>query len=182
MSSQLKYGVLSGLVLGVVLFLTMFMQPAEIDMNNPFAGANASGGILLWFFKTGVLFTLFFLAAKEVRDNQLGGYISFGKAFGVSYVTGLYTILVYVIVAAIYYYVFNPDWFPMNWDQFAETMEENANGQDIEQSLKFMKMWFDNITLITLGGIAIGNLIGMAILSLVIGGVVQKDDPDHVNL
>lgn len=182
MSSQLKYGVLSGLVLGVVLFLSTFMQPDEIDMSNPFAGANASGGILLWFVKTGVLFMLFFLAAKEVRDNQMDGHITFGKAFGVSYVTALYAITIYAFVAALYYFVFNPDWFPMSWDQFAETMEDNANGQDISDSLRYMKMWFDNITLITIGGIVIGNLFGLAILSLVIGGVVQKEDQNHVNL
>jgi hypothetical protein len=182
MSSQLKYGVLSGLVLGVVLFISMFFQPSDIEMTNPWANSSGIVGILLWFIKTGVVFVLFYLAAKEIRDTQLGGYIAFGKAFRVSYSIALYTILVYAIIAALYYFVFNPDWFPLSWDQFVEITEENANGEDMSEAISIMKPFYDLRSLLMIGWLVISNLFGLAILSLVIGGVVQKDDPNHVNL
>ncbi len=181
MKPHVKYGLLAGLILGVTLFLSMLTMPEKIDMDSPFS-AGTGGGLLWWLFKTGALFALFFLSVKESRDQLYGGYLSFGKAFKVSYITSLIAIGVYFLVALVYYYVFNPDWYPISWDQMAESIEENSSGQNIDAALEMAKMWYDHITELVLAGLVIGNAIGLAILSLIVAAIGQKDDPNAINL
>jgi hypothetical protein len=158
------------------------LSPAEIDLNNPWAGAKVGGGIFWWLLKTASVFTLFYLGTKEIRDKENNGFMSFGKGFGTTYKTALITLGVYVVVSAIYFYVVNPDWYPISWDQMAESLEESGQGGDLSKILDIMRMVYDHITEITLVSALITNAIAFAIVSLIIAGVLQKDDPEEIKL
>ncbi|MGB0429205.1 MAG: DUF4199 domain-containing protein [Bacteroidia bacterium] len=181
MKPSVKYGVLSGLILGVILFISMMMAPSEVDYENPFA-SGIGGGIMWWLVKTALLFGLFFMAVKETRDKLYDGYITFGGGFKTAYGTAWITMLVYLVVAAVYYYIFNPDWYPVSWDQLAEQIEDSSAPQELDAALKMGKLWYDYMTEIVLVGWVLLNAIALAILSLIVAAIGQKDDPNGINL
>ncbi len=84
-------------------------------------------GMVYGFASMILAFSLVFVGIKSYRDKQLGGTISFGKAF----LTGLYITLiactVYVLVWQVYYYNFAPDFMEKYTEYTLGQMRENGS-------------------------------------------------------
>lgn len=87
----LKYGLLSGLALGVALLcLVPFM--------NCSTGSAGIWSMLLTYTIMILCFLIVFVGVKHYRDHDLGGFIGFGRALGVGLLMGLVTCLCYTAV------------------------------------------------------------------------------------
>lgn len=99
-----KNVLLFGLVLGAVLCINMIVM-VNIIYSNPEFKSND----LLGYAVMVVIFSLIFFGIRNYRNKELGGIISFGKAFKTGLLIALIASTLYVVVWLFYYYLFVPD-------------------------------------------------------------------------
>jgi hypothetical protein len=119
---------------------------------------------------------LFYYAFTQHRDNELGGYMTLGRAMGL----GFWITLVSGIITAIYLYFFLTYMMP----DFASTMLDNAaeqaekRGQDPEVARQQMEKMSWMFSPAFFGVFAIlGSLFFGVIFSLIVGLVVRRESP-----
>jgi hypothetical protein len=93
-------GLIAGLIAGgwAVFFISLCYK-----------NMNLENGMLYGYTAMLVGFSLVFVGIKNYRDNHLGGYISFGKAFQLGMLIAFIASTVYVVMWLIDYYFFVPD-------------------------------------------------------------------------
>lgn len=171
-----KYGVIGGLILGVLVFVNMLSLPEDYDFLDP----SYIRTFFLWTLNTIVCIAVLYMSASERRKTKLGGYMTFGQGLGQVYATGLYVILVSTVISAVYFYVIDPDWFPYEPEVVVEYMEEKAGVDFPDQTKVFMEMQYEYITETTIFGRVFGNLIAFLILGLILGGILNKPNPNEI--
>ena len=164
-SVVLKYGgiaALIGIVLGLVMYMADMMDPANSTISSIIQMVVYVGAIVL--------------AIKEHRENDLGGYISFGRAFTV----GILTTLVLAIINAVWTYIFMafiaPDMMDMMMDAQMQGMADSGMDEDaIEQAMEMSKGFMSP------GMIAVMSIFGSlfmgAIISLIVAAIMKKNSP-----
>jgi len=135
----LKFGLISGVISSSLMMATV-----------PFTDKLAHGqyAYLIGYTAIVLSFLLVFFGVKSYRDNECGGEIGFGTAFGVGLAITLISCVFYVVTWEIIYFNFMPD-FMANYG--AHTIEKlKASGASaaaiqaqIEQNQHFQKM-YDN--------------------------------------
>lgn len=103
MPTALRYGGIAALIaiaVGLIFNLTGFSNPAD-----PQAGGN--------LFQSIIGYTISFLAPifaiKHHRDEELGGYLSFGRGLGMGTLTGVFLGLFTAIWILVFFYLISPD-------------------------------------------------------------------------
>jgi predicted membrane protein len=147
-SNALYFGVLTGLALIIFsLVLYIFNQQGNQEL----------GYLNMVFLAVGMFFT-----AKSYRDNAQDGFISYGRALGVSVLTAFYA----SVLLAIYLYVFfayiDPEAIkPILEAAESEMYKQGMEGQELDNAMemtrKFMKP---------------GLMAGMAVLSNTFWGTI----------
>lgn len=100
--TALKYAVpatLALIVLGLVLYVTGLSQPG-VKGNNWNTIQDVLGII--------VSFAVPILAIKHHRDNDLGGYITFGRSLGIGTLTGFFMGMITFVWVIILFYLIAP--------------------------------------------------------------------------
>jgi small-conductance mechanosensitive channel len=95
-NTAITYGALTGLVsivIGLLSYLAGFSDPSK---------QQGAMGWINMLISYGVMIGGLVLAVRKHRDQELGGYITFGRAFGV----GFLTMLVLGLISAVWTYVF----------------------------------------------------------------------------
>ncbi|MFD2865795.1 DUF4199 domain-containing protein [Mucilaginibacter antarcticus] len=93
-------GLIAGLIAGgwAVFFISMCYKNASLE-----------NGMIYGYTAMLVGFSLIFVGIKNYRDNYLGGSISFGAAFKMGLMIAFIASSVYVVMWAIDYHFFVPD-------------------------------------------------------------------------
>lgn len=112
----LVFGLISGLVVSTLMAISMVTM-----YNNPDAG-HGGGSMIIGYLSMLVAFSLIFVAVKNYRDKQNGGVISFGKAFKIGLLIALIGSTMYVIMWALLYNFYMPDFM----DRYCAQIIENA--------------------------------------------------------
>ena len=112
----LVFGLISGLVVSTIMAISM------IYMNNNPEAKMGAGSMIIGYLSMLVAFSLIFVAVKNYRDKQNGGVISFGKAFKIGLLIALIGSTMYVIMWALLYNFYMPDFM----DRYCAQMIENA--------------------------------------------------------
>lgn len=178
MSSTVKYGIIGGLLLSILGIINIMMQPTELE----FSAGQYAKGFIFPILNTIIVFIVLYLSTAEKRKNELGGYMRFGQGFGHSYKTSLVIIGAAMVVLAAYCYVIDPNWNPIEADALIEFTEEQAGMELPEVSKNMMRMQINYATELLVFGSALWRAIGFAILSLIVGAVMIKANPNEVNL
>lgn len=131
----LKYGLLGGLIVGLVLCT------GTIYCIN---SGKFEGSMVLGYASMLLAFSFIFVAVKHIRDKQDGGVISFGKAFKVAILVTLVTSTVYVLIWLICYYFFIPDFM----EQYTGYMMNKAQAKglsaaELARQSEQMKQYID---------------------------------------
>lgn len=93
-----------GLIIGTILCINMVVM-----VNMMYTNTNFKGNDVLGYAAMVVLFSLIFFGARNYRNKNLNGFISFGKALKVGTLIALIGSTMYVVVWLFYYYLFVPD-------------------------------------------------------------------------
>ncbi len=159
------YGGLAVVIFGLISNITGLTVPTSI-MNSLILGLI---GIII-YVGIGVF------SVKKHRDEELGGYISFGRAFIVSLIAMVVAGIIGALFNAIYYSVIDPGFV----DTAVEGMEEMMSNMGVEGELadaqiEQMKKQFSPSYQLTIG-VLVGSLFG-AVLSLIIAAIMKKNKP-----
>jgi hypothetical protein len=119
------FGLLSGLIIAA------FMVYSTL---NCYYNANFKASEVIGYAGMLIAFSFIFLGIKNYRDKFNNGVISFGKAFKVGLFITLVASTFYVLVWAIEYYLFVPDWM----DKYCTHMINEAKQGGVSQ-LQFDK-------------------------------------------
>ena len=122
----LVFGLISGLVVSVVMGINM------VIMHNSTNADHGSGSMVIGYLIMLVAFSLIFVAVKNYRDKQNGGVISFGKAFKMGLLIALIASTMYVIMWALLYNLYMPDFM----DKYCAKMIEDARATSTPAELQ----------------------------------------------
>lgn len=93
-----------GLVVGTILCINMVYMVRMCYSDKDFESNDVLGYAVMV-----VIFSLIFFGIRNYRNKELGGTISFGKAFKTGALIALMGATVYVVVWLFYYYLFVPE-------------------------------------------------------------------------
>ncbi len=163
-----KYGLIGGgalIILGLVLYLAGL---TDYSGNT----SNTIPSILQYIVMGGVLF----FAMKEHRDNQLNGYMTYGRALGVGTLTGVFTSILVGIWAYVFFAYISPELIDQMRTVAEERMaEKGLEEEKLEAALAMSKKIMTPIGMAVMT--AFGSALFMFILSLIISIFTKRDAP-----
>ena len=165
----IRYGAIAAIIIiaiGLVFHLAGLTSYTQ--QNNP---GNWISSILTW----GVMIAAMVMGMKKYRE-EAGGYMTFGKAFGV----GFWASLVLAVITAVWTYVFFALVEPGLTDTILEATRENmlAQGQSedqVDQAMQYTEPFMNPGMFSLFGGL--GTLITGLIIALIAAAVTQRKPP-----
>lgn len=161
----LRYGLILGLVLvGLSLVANM------AGLNDP--SKSQYGGMLIGLVSM-VLYIGFQISGiKKHRDADLGGFVSFGRAFTVAFGIGLIAALVSLVFNYLYMNLINPDFTNQIMESTREQYEKQGMSEEqIEMALGWVTWAFKPLGQLISFAVACG--MG-ALVCLIIAAIMKK--------
>ncbi|MCB0567108.1 MAG: DUF4199 domain-containing protein [Phaeodactylibacter sp.] len=169
-----RYGLLAGLIL-VVVGLLIHLS-GMVDYTNQGGGANWIVNLLNW----GITVAAIVMAVKQHRDEDLGGFISFGRSFRVGFLVTLVIAVVSVVWGYIFFSFVEPglieDILSASREQMIE--QQGMSEEQAEQGLKMMSWMFTPAMMSLMGGIF--SVIAGVIFSLIVGAIMKREHPANL--
>jgi hypothetical protein len=159
----LHYGIITG---AAMIVLSLILYIANLYMNR------ALGFLSLLLLIGGMAW-----GTLEYRKTYLNGFISYGKAFSLCFMIGLYA----AILSAIYTFVFAEFIYPGFTQELLEKARENmiSGGQEMsEQQIETALEWTKKFTtpvMITVWGF-VTSLFFSAVIGLIAAIFLKKED------
>lgn len=117
------------LILGAILSINIFVLVNMLYNNPDFKGNDVLGYTVMV-----VVFSLIFFGVRNYRNKQLGGFISFGRAFKTGVLIAFLASTIYVAVWLFYYYLFVPDFM----DVYTQHVLKNTSATELAAKTKEM--------------------------------------------
>ena len=165
----LVFGLLSGLIVAALMAINIFLCYDGQVMNM------GTGSMIIGFLSMIIAFSLIYVAIKNYRDKQSGGYISFGKAFKIGLIIALIASTMYVLVWAIMYNFFFPDFMEVYSQQVLDKAAANSTPVELEQKKVEMaqyKEWYKNPVFFTL--LTYTEILPVGIVVALISALILK--------
>ena len=121
-----RYGLIAGLIVTAWMVGSVALCYSQ---------ENFEGNMLLGYASMVLAFSFIFVGIKKYRDNENGGFISFGKAFKIGLFISLIASTMYVVVWLVDYYVFIPDFL----DKYTAHVLKQTQGEGVSQQDFFAK-------------------------------------------
>ena len=161
-SPALQFGLLTGLVM-IVFTLVLFL--AGVGEKSPlrFVGYVLFIGMIFW-------------GMVSIRDRQLDGVMSYGKAFGTGFWISLFAAILVGVFTFFYLKYINPGFITTHLAQARMKMQERPNITEaqIEQGMKMARMFTTPIVSATIAFIM--EVVVGTILSLIIAIFAKRED------
>jgi hypothetical protein len=159
------YGALVLIVIGLIGQLTGLVDPSQPN--------GGSGSMIINILNAVVTAGALVMAVKKHRDEDLEGYIAFGKAFGL----GMLTVVVIAVISAVWTFVYisfiDPEMIDVMKEAARGQMEsQGMSGEQLEQAMA-MNAKFMNPAMITVFAL-LGSMFFGLIISLVVAAVMKK--------
>lgn len=165
MNTTIKYGLTAGLAY-IVFTLVLFLLGAE----------KSSGLGMIGYL---ILLGAQFLGVKEMREDELNGFISFGQAWKKGLIIALTAGVIASLYMAIHLNYINPELMAEILEQTETQMEERgSSAEEIEMGMK-MAGFFTNplmTSVFTFLGFA---FLGM-LLALIPAAVLKHEKPEEL--
>ncbi|RYU95348.1 DUF4199 domain-containing protein [Emticicia agri] len=127
--------IICGLISGVIISTFMVSSVGYC-----YSSGNFDGNIWVGYASMLLAFSLVFVGIKNYRDKYSNGTITFGKAFQVGLYITLIASTMYVIVWAIDYYFFVPDFMEKYTSHVIEKAKESgASPAEINEQIEMME-------------------------------------------
>lgn len=158
------------------ILLTYIMYFLGFDVNSDMSGGMKA---LVWVLSYVPFLSAILYAQKYHRDQQLEGYITFGRAFSTGFRVALLSGLIIGVFMMLYYKVLNTPAFDAVMSKTESTLLDNPklNDSQRETALNMTRKWFGPMVLV-------GTIIGMAIFgsvfSLIGAAVFKKEAPVRI--
>lgn len=159
-SVALKWGIIGGIVLAIYSVIAFMANLREM-------------GWIGTLISLALMVTFIVLAVKEHRDKELGGMITFGRAFGTSMLTILYMALIGAVFTFIYVQFIDPGIVDEILRNARDGMvERGSTDEEIEMGMKYVKM-FTSAPMMALWGL-VGNMFFGLIIGLITSAIMRR--------
>jgi hypothetical protein len=170
----MTYGAILGIIMVIVSVLLYLLGLMKF---------NILMSVVIFLINVGILVTVVFIGTKRYRDDMLGGYIDYGKAF----LVGMLIVVFSSVLTTFYNIVFNTFIDPDYYDRTIEAAKEWTGNfmyskgvpeEQIDQALEQMSSREKpSVVSMIFGGIVTGA-IGGAIISLITAAILKKEPFD----
>ena len=169
-----RYGLLAGLILVVVGLLVHLS--GMVDYTNQGGASNWIVNLLNW----GITVAAIVMAVKQHRDEDLGGFISFGRSFRVGFLVTLVIAVVSMVWGYIFFSFVEPGLIEEILAASREQMieQQGMSEEQAEQGLKMMSWMFTPVMMSLMGGIF--SVIAGVIFSLIVGAFMKREHPANL--
>ena len=116
----LVYGFIAGVIVSAIMIISMATCSKEME--------GGTGMMIQGFASMFIAFSMIFVAVRSYRNNEGGGYITFGKAFTLGAIIAFIASTMYVITWMIDAHFFIPDFA----DRYADTMLAKAQAAHLD--------------------------------------------------
>ncbi len=161
-----------GFILGCISAVLAIVEQMTGMVDYTGTKSNFLPSLLTWL----VVAVCCYMAVKQHRDTELGGYISISRSLGVTFWIGLIAGIISAIAAFIMIKFMMPDMKEKILDAVTTQMENK--GQDPEQAKKGVEMmsWMFNPAMIAVFAL-LGTLFYTLIFGLISALILKKDPP-----
>lgn len=169
-----RYGLIAALLLVVVGLVFQALDLVD------YSGKSTAMSWVANFINWGILAAAMVMAVRKHRDEELGGYITFGRGFSVGFWIALVVAVVMVAWTYLYFTVIAPDTIDSILEMTKERMAEQQgmSDSDIDQALGMVSWMFSPLWMSVVGG---GGMLVMGIIiSLIVAAVMKKNPPEMV--
>ena len=125
-----------GLIIGTILCINMIVMVNMMYSDTEFKGNDVVGYTFMI-----VVFSLIFFGVRKFRNKNLGGFISFGKAFKIGALIALVGSTLYVVVSLFYYYLFVPDFIDVYTSYILESTAQADLQAKTEEMANFKELY-----------------------------------------
>ena len=164
MPIALRYG-----LIGTLVLIGIELISKALGYTDPTDPSTVMVGYITWALNIGIIITTLILAVREFRA-QIGGTISFGRAFVTAFVTGL----MIAVISMIWTYLNITIIDPSTLDIVKGAMEEQMAASGAEEEAIGMMSWVTNPYFIS-GSVLLLRTLSAAIFGLVAAAVLQND-------
>jgi len=173
MSATIKWGLITGMV--YVIF-SLISNMLGIQQGG---GGMAGMGIVIYLLQWGGTFFTTYLGIKEIRDQELGGYITVGQAFkkgmGIALIAGLIS----AAFTLIYMKLIDPEMSDRIMES-AEDQWEQANMPEEQREMSRKVTGYFMNPLIMGPFVVVWVALGGMVKSLIAGSILKKEEPPTV--
>jgi len=167
LKTAIKYGLIGGGIATVWTLLSGVLGIAPTSTTGMVGGTIIGLGVYIW---------VTYAAIKQHRDNELGGYITMGRAF----LTGLVGCIMVGLISGLANFIYFNFIDPAAIEQMVEASVEMLEGfgmseEQLEETAKGTREGFSFVRQL-LGGIVGGGIFG-AIVSGITGAIMKKEAP-----
>lgn len=158
---SLKFGMIGGLVM-IIASLVFYL----FDMRESWL-INSLGTLV-------ILFVSVYLAQVNHRDQELGGYMKYGRSFGVGILTSLFIGILSAIFTIILIKFIDPGMIEQQLEVQRQAMiEQGLSDEEIEQGMNFTRRFSSNPFVLFFATV-FGTMIWGLIISLVSAAFTRK--------
>ncbi|HFA49456.1 MAG TPA: DUF4199 domain-containing protein [Bacteroidetes bacterium] len=166
--TALKIGLYGGLIL-VIYNLIANMTGLSIP-------SSITNSVLASIVQIALYVGIGIFVVKKHREDELGGHISFGRAFLVSLIAMVVAGIISILFNILYMTVIDPTFVESMIDGMEEMFANLGMDTDVaEEQLESVRDSFSPMSQITTG--LLGGSLAGAILSLIIAAVMKKNPP-----
>jgi len=167
MKPSLRYSLI---IAGIMIGIGLIMFITGLDMSD-----NAK---IYQYLALVVPIYFLYAAAKEKREHELNGFISYGQAFKRDAAICTISAFIQSMYQILYFKVLNPAMVDrVKEQQLIEFEKQGMSEQQIEISLKYTEMFVSNPALIFISTFLAILIVGL-IISLIVAAIVIKDNPN----
>ncbi|MFK7979392.1 MAG: DUF4199 domain-containing protein, partial [Saprospiraceae bacterium] len=119
---------------------------------------------------------ILYYAIKQHRDEELGGYITFGRCVKLGALIGLFSGILIGVFAYVYHGFIRPDIVPAMMEfQQGQLSEQGMSEEQIEQAMSFSAPFTSPFALAITS--IFNSVFWYALLSLIVGAIMKKSQP-----
>jgi hypothetical protein len=172
MSATVKWGLITGMVYVIFSLISNMMGIQQ-------GGSGGGIGILIYLLQWGGTFFTIYLGIKEIRDSELGGYISVGQSFR----KGMGIALIGGVISGIFTLVYMNFIDPEMSDRILEGAEdqwEQANMPEEQREMSRKVTGYFLNPFIMAPFVIVWITLGGMIKSLIAGSILKKEEPPTI--
>ena len=173
MSTTMKWGLITGMV---YIIFSLISNMLGLQQGG---GGNAGVGILMNILIFGATLLTMYLGLKEVRDQDLGGYLNMGQAFR----NGMKIAVIAGVISAVFTFIYMKFIDPDMGDRILEAAEDQWDQQGLAEEQRDMARKFTGMFLnpmIMAPFVLIWTAFWGVIKSLIAGAILKKEPPPSV--
>ncbi len=169
MSNTVKYGLFYG-ILPAVLMLIIY----ALGMNREMSVQNYTQWISL-----AIYCAVLFLGIRAERDDVLGGYIKFGKAFGTGFKIVLIGTVIGTLMSLLYFIVIDPGYRDhLILLQEQKMIDSGTPPEQIEASMPYVEKFMTLPMMMVFS--VVGSLLIGSVITLISSAILKKEDPNEM--